>query len=104
MATVNNTPHIGTVEIGRTVYQVYSLSVGPNSAKMGVKGHYALVGPRGAGYMVTDHGPQYQPVSFAVGTDQRRCSPRPLRGLTSRHVQEMALLRTAVTIPRVESA
>jgi hypothetical protein len=83
---------IGWIVVGRTTYQVFGLPVGDNTRRAGVLAHYALVGPGGASYFVTDYGPGYLINSIACGsvTVGRRPAPapRPLRGLTREHLTQ----------------
>lgn len=70
---------LGHTTVGRTTCQVYRLD--------GYTGKYALEGPRGACYFVTDHGPAYQINSVAIGGARPWTPvPRPLRGLTRAHL------------------
>jgi len=80
--------HFGQTVIGTTVYQVYRLPVGENATRYGVVANFALEGPRGACYFVTDHGSKFQLNSVAIGGGQfgNRIAPRPLRGLTRAHL------------------
>ena len=76
--------HVGHTTIGRTVYQIFRLPLGDNTKRAGILGNYALVGPKGATYFVTDHGPAYQLTSVACGGSKHQRwspAPRPLRGL-----------------------
>lgn len=92
----NGATRIGTVTIGRTVYQVFELGVGDASRAAGIVGNYAFVGPNGAQYFVTDHGPKYRLNSVAVGGARPWTpAPRPLRGLERRHLDE---LRASIAI------
>lgn len=86
-ATADRTP-IGVISIGRTVYQVFRLETGENAKRAGIRGNYALEGPRGAMFLVTDHGPKYQINSISMGTkgSTRLIAFRPLRGLTRAHL------------------
>lgn len=82
-------PELGHTVVGKTVYKVYAIRVGENAKAAGILGNYALVGPNGASYYVTDHGPKYQINSVAVGgSKSQRWTPaaRPLRGLTRAHL------------------
>src|SRR5262245_30183031 len=82
--------HKGQTVIHGTTYQVYQLPTGENSHKAGIIGHWALEGPRGACYFVTDYGPSYQLNSVAVGGSQTQHwtpAARPLRGLTREHLR-----------------
>ena len=74
---------VGQVAVGGTTYQVYKLSDGVATGYR----NWALEGPTGATYFVTDHGPQYKLNSVATGGSTKAWknwtpSPRPLRGLT----------------------
>lgn len=80
-STVDMTP-IGTVQIGKTVYIVRRLPIGENTAAAGVRNQFALEGPRGAEFIVIDHGPRFRLNAFAFS---RRCSPRPMRGVERAH-------------------
>lgn len=78
---------LGLATVGRTVYHVYDITVGPNAAKAGVRHNFALVGPRGAQYFVTDHGPRYELNSVSMGGARPWMpSPRSLRGLERSHL------------------
>jgi len=78
---------LGLALIGRTTYRVYDITVGPNAAKAGVVHNFALEGPRGAQYFVTDHGPKYELCSVSMGGARPWMpSPRPLRGLDRKHL------------------
>ena len=80
---------IGHTTIGRTAYTIYRIPTGENSKRAGIRGSYALVGPNGASYFVTDHGPKYQLSSVACGGSKHQRwapSPRPLRGLKRSHL------------------
>ncbi len=78
-----NQEFIGHAVIGKTAYKVYRLPVGESSRKAGILGNYALEGPRGACYFVTDHGPKFKINSCAVGGARPwNVDARPLRGLT----------------------
>ena len=74
---------LGVTAIGRTTYTVYGMTVGPNSARAGVRYNFALEGPRGAAFLVTDYGPRYKLNSISCGGGRGRmtCAPRELRGL-----------------------
>lgn len=61
-ATADRTP-IGVISIGKTVYQVFRLEVGENSKGAGIRHNFALEGPRGAMFFVTDHGALVSPFS-----------------------------------------
>ena len=72
----------GMAQVGRTAYQVYRMPVLPNTSKAGVRNQFALVGPRGATYLVSDHGPRYELVSVACGGGKPWApAPRKLAGL-----------------------
>ena len=81
--------HIGHTTIGRTTYQIFRLPMGENTKRAGIQGNYALVGPNGASYFVTDHGPKYQLTSVSCGGSKHQRwtpAPRPLRGLNRSHL------------------
>ena len=81
--------HVGHTTIGRTVYQIFRLPLGDNTKRAGVRGNYALVGPNGASYFVTDLGPAYALNSTACGGSKHQRwtpAPRPLRGLERSHL------------------
>lgn len=81
---------LGMVTVGRTAYQVYRVAAGPNCQREGMR-FFALIGPRGASYLVTDHGPRYALNSCACGGGQSWApAPRSLRGLTREHLQAFA--------------
>ncbi len=86
-ATADRTP-IGVISIGKTVYQVFRLEVGENSKGAGIRHNFALEGPRGAMFFVTDHGPKYLINSVSMGTknSKRLIAFRPLKGLTRAHL------------------
>lgn len=80
---------IGHTVINGTTYSVHRLSTGPNSSRAGILGNYALKGPNGATYFVTDYGPKYQINSVSCGGSKHQRwtpAPRPLRGLTREHL------------------
>ena len=79
---------IGTTQIGRTTYRVYRLPVLPNTARAGVVNEFALEGPRGAWFLVIDHGPRYKLNSIACGGGRGSllAAPRPLAGLDRKHL------------------
>ncbi len=77
----------GEAVVGKTRYRVYHLPVGENSQRAGVVARFALVGPRGSSYFVTDHGQNYRLNSVCMGGGVSwRAQPRPLRGLTRDHL------------------
>ena len=81
--------HIGHTTIGRTAYKIYRITTGENSKRAGIRGSYALVGPNGASYLVTDHGPKYKLSSVSCGGSKHQRwtpAPRPLRGLERSHL------------------
>jgi hypothetical protein len=79
--------HLGQTVINGTTYQVYNLGVLENARKAGIVANFALEGPRGAKFFVTDHGPKYQLNSVAVGGGRSwQCAARPLRGLKREHL------------------
>ncbi len=86
----------GWIVVERTTYQVFVLGVGDNSRKYGIVGNYALIGPKGASYFVTDHGPNYKLNSVATGkvgiaaNHHSVPAARPLRGLTRDHLARFA--------------
>ncbi len=87
---------IGLVAVGRTTYEVFRMSVGENSRRVGVLANYALRGPRGAMYFVTDHGPKYRLTVVAVG-GARPWMPSPsaignLRNLTREQLAPFAVI------------
>lgn len=79
--TIDPTP-IGVVKIGKTTYVVRRLPIGTNTAAAGVRNQFALEGPRGAEFLVIDHGPKFRLNAFAFS---RRCAPRPMHGVTRQH-------------------
>ncbi len=86
---VNNNELLGHTVIGKTAYQVFALAMSESSIAAGVHGRYALIGPNGASYFVTDYGPDFRINSVACGgskTQHWAPSPRPLRGLTRAHL------------------
>ena len=81
--------HVGHTTIGRTVHEIFRLEVGENSRHAGIRHNLALVGPRGAYYLVTDFGPKFKLNSVACGGSTPQSwtpVPRELRGLTRAHL------------------
>lgn len=75
---------LGHTIIGKTAYKVHGL---PANAAAGIVARFALVGPKGSHYFVTDYGKQYHLNSVCLGGGVSwRCAPRPLRGLERRHL------------------
>jgi hypothetical protein len=81
--TLTTDEPIGVVTVGRTVYTVYRLPVAEASRAAGVANRFAMEGPKGAAYLVTDWGVGYRINSVRVS---RSCAPRPLRDLTREHL------------------
>lgn len=74
---------IGLVQVGKTTYTVHRLATGPNARAAGIENNFALIGPKGAQFFVTDHGPRYLLNAIAIGVS---ISPRRMRGLTREHL------------------
>lgn len=70
---------LGTITIGRTVYEVTLLETGPGARQAGIVANYGLKGPRGALYIVTDWGDEGGIRAVALQ------GLRTLRGLTREH-------------------
>jgi hypothetical protein len=68
---------VGMTMVAGTAYKVYDLGVGENAKRAGIRGNYALEGPRGAQYFVTDHGPKFRLNVVAMGGDSTRPNWRP---------------------------
>ena len=85
MEPVDRVP-LGSITVGRTAYLVYHVATGEHGKRAGIVAQYALEGPRGATYYVTDYGPTYRINSIACG-GARSWAPSPvsLRGLTREH-------------------
>lgn len=74
----------GTTVVGKTTYKVWVLKPKPD---LGLVARFAMVGPRGSMYFVTDHGPKYLLNSVCLGGGVSwRAAPRPLRGLDRSHL------------------
>lgn len=84
MTASDRTP-AGSVTVNGSAYDVFPMAVGTNQAAYGVVANYALRGPRGAWYLVTDHGPKYRLNILATGGSTRsvsRSKASPLYNLT----------------------
>ena len=89
VAGYENFDHVGHTTIGKTIYEIFRLPLGDNSKRAGVRGNYALVGPNGASYLVTDLGPTYKLNSISCGGSKHQRwtpAPRKLRGLERSHL------------------
>lgn len=81
MTTATTTPtreFLGTITIAGTSYRVFRLSASP---ALRIFNRFAIEGPRGGQFFVTDFGPRYTMTSVSL-TGQ----PRPLRGLKREHL------------------
>lgn len=77
-------PEIGSTVIGKTTYRVHHMPAKPD---VGIVARFALVGPKGSTYMVTDWGNGYGLNSVCLGGGAPwQAAPRPLRGLTREHL------------------
>lgn len=72
---------LGEITINGTRYKVSALPTGEKARGLGIRGNYAVEGPKGSKFLVTDHGPRYELTSVSVTGS----APRPLRGLKRSH-------------------
>lgn len=82
------------IKIGKTTYAVERRAMGEGLRAFGARAVYLLTGPRGAVFLVTDYGSGYRPNSVGLGGGRSWTpSPRPMRDLTSEHLDDL-LART----------
>jgi hypothetical protein len=92
------------IKIGKTTYTVQRRAVGEGLREHGARAIYILTGPRGAVFLVTDYGSKYRPVSIGLGGGRSWTpSPRPMRDLTSEHLDDL-LARTVEPTAEAEAA
>lgn len=73
---------LGEITINGTRYTVSALPTSDKAKAIGIRANFAVEGPKGSKFLVTDHGPRYQLTSVSVTGSQ----PRPLRGLKRSHM------------------
>jgi hypothetical protein len=74
---------IGMVTVGKTTYEVHRMDISPRTAEFGAVCRLALVGPKGAYFMVTDYGLGW---NLNVVRVSRNAAARGLPGLTREHL------------------
>lgn len=92
---------VGVWQYGKTVYQVYRLTAPLPWRKLYDKAALVLIGPRGAVYLVNDHGPRYcltfENFSLVTVTHRKYRTSTPFeRARMSR--KELAIFLPAVTV------
>lgn len=84
MTTATTTPTrelLGNITIAGTTYSVFRLPCGMKSRAMGIRNRFAIEGPKGGQFFVTDFGPAFTMTSVSING-----FARPLRGLKREHL------------------
>lgn len=76
---------IGMVQVGKTAFQVVRFAVGDKTAAHGIRNSLGLLGPRGAAYLVVDHGPDFR-LGVLRMTGAGASTSRALPELTRAHL------------------